>query len=254
MLTKLDLVIDTVGSYHDLLWYGIYHDVHWCFMMAPVLWQFFYTCHLQIVKPLGHYRCLVFWHFLTIGLRTRRFSEPTVWLPRAARKSRVFREFVTFSLPRIFFFLLLSLVWPSFFWPFLWLFAVTWLHLWASRSKLPSNISSIALSATYVLDESCILTCCPSDSVLLLGYIQTDTACLTQRSPDKVFTLGFLGHFSHSQLRAQPLKLFEVGEARGDGLGHSACTWPQISLQSFRAKPKPGWGLERRYRKLNTLK
>lgn len=115
----------------------------------------------------------MFWHFLTIGLRTRRFSEPTVWLPRAAKhwKSRVFREFVTFSLPRIFFLLLLSLVWPSFFWPFLfWLFAVTWLHLWASRSKLPSNISSIALSATYVLDESCILTCCPSDSVLLLCY------------------------------------------------------------------------------------
>lgn len=77
---------------------------------------------------------------------------------------------------------------------------------------------------------------------------------VTSTKSDKVFTLGFLGHFSHSQLRAQPLKLFEVGEARDDGLGHSACTWPQISLQSFRAKPKPGRGLERRYRKLNTLK
>lgn len=176
MLTKLDLVIDTVGSYHDLLWYGIYHDVHWCFMMAPVLWQFFYTCHLQIVKPLGHYRCLVFWHFLTIGLRTRRFSEPTVCLLSSLTLSCL-----------TFFLLALSL-----------LTLRSDLAASLSRSKLPSNISSIALSATYVLDESCILTCCPSDSVLLLCYpnvILGSTKRSPLRSPTKSLRWAFWGTF-----------------------------------------------------------
>ena len=65
-------------------------------------------------------------------LRTRRFSEPT-FRPSGAtnhRKNTVFRDVATFSRTCIFFLLILSLLWSSFFFSsLLWLFPPLLFHL-----------------------------------------------------------------------------------------------------------------------------
>ena len=71
-------------------------------------------------------------HLSSPQMATRRFSEPTSRPPGATKhwKNTMFRDFSTFSRASIFFLLILSLLWSSFYWlSLLWLFPPLLFHV-----------------------------------------------------------------------------------------------------------------------------